>query len=343
MRGAAEIRAHGVRFAAIGLVAGAALLTVGGARADQDSDRLNSASTNLAAQTHSATLELFALESELGRVERRIAALQAESASVARREASARSRLTLVKRTLAEAEFRLGARLRELYTQGAADPLAVLLGAESLAEAISTLDNLGNFAKQDRTIVSQVRQARGEVKAALRDLSRQRAELSALAADAGAARSALLQARGEKQAYLARLLRERRLNQAQLARLTDKAQSAEAKASDIQEDAPAPSAPSAPPAPPASGGGGPGTQVTVQATGYALPGTTATGVPVGWGIVAVDPSFIPLGTRMTIPGYGEGVAADTGSAVKGAIIDLWFPTTAQALAWGRRTVTITLH
>jgi len=64
---------------------------------------------------------------------------------------------------------------------------------------------------------------------------------------------------------------------------------------------------------------------------------------LGWGVVAVDPSVIPLGTRMTIPGYGEGVAADTGSAVRGRMIDLWFPTTAQALAWGRRTVTITLH
>ena len=53
--------------------------------------------------------------------------------------------------------------------------------------------------------------------------------------------------------------------------------------------------------------------------------------------------MIPLGTRMSIPGYGEGVAADTGRAVQGATIDLWFPTTGEALAWGRRVVTITLH
>jgi 3D (Asp-Asp-Asp) domain-containing protein len=83
--------------------------------------------------------------------------------------------------------------------------------------------------------------------------------------------------------------------------------------------------------------------MTVSATGYALRGRTASGLPTGWGIVAVDPSVIPLGTRMTIPGYGEGVAADTGGAVRGATIDLWFPSVAQALAWGRRTVTITLH
>ena len=83
--------------------------------------------------------------------------------------------------------------------------------------------------------------------------------------------------------------------------------------------------------------------ITVSATGYALPGTTATGIPVGWGVVAVDPAVIPLGTRMTVPGYGEAVAADVGSAVRGAEIDLWFPSLAQAQQWGRRTVTITLH
>jgi 3D (Asp-Asp-Asp) domain-containing protein len=64
---------------------------------------------------------------------------------------------------------------------------------------------------------------------------------------------------------------------------------------------------------------------------------------VAYGIVAVDPSVIPLGMRMTVPGYGEGVAADTGGAVRGARIDLWFATRAEALAWGMRTVTITLH
>jgi 3D (Asp-Asp-Asp) domain-containing protein len=86
-----------------------------------------------------------------------------------------------------------------------------------------------------------------------------------------------------------------------------------------------------------------GGTLTVSSTGYSLKGHTATGLPVGWGIVAVDPSVIPLGTKLTIPGYGEGVAADVGSGVHGATIDLWFPTLAQARAWGRRTVTITLH
>lgn len=54
-------------------------------------------------------------------------------------------------------------------------------------------------------------------------------------------------------------------------------------------------------------------------------GITATGVPVDRGIVAVDPSVIPLGTRMYVPGYGYAVAADTGGGIRGAMIDLGYP------------------
>ena len=65
-------------------------------------------------------------------------------------------------------------------------------------------------------------------------------------------------------------------------------------------------------------------------------------MPVGWGVVAVDPSVIPLGTRLTIPGYGEARRGRRRQRRHAATtIDLWFPTLAQARAWGRRTVTIT--
>ncbi|MCH8025311.1 MAG: DUF348 domain-containing protein [Chloroflexi bacterium] len=54
-------------------------------------------------------------------------------------------------------------------------------------------------------------------------------------------------------------------------------------------------------------------------------GITATGVPVVRGIVAVDPSVIPLGTRLYVPGYGYAVAADTGGGIRGNVIDLGYP------------------
>lgn len=51
-------------------------------------------------------------------------------------------------------------------------------------------------------------------------------------------------------------------------------------------------------------------------------GRTYTGVLGGYGVVAVDPRFIPLGTRLYIEGYGYAVAADIGGAIKGNRIDL---------------------
>jgi 3D (Asp-Asp-Asp) domain-containing protein len=84
-------------------------------------------------------------------------------------------------------------------------------------------------------------------------------------------------------------------------------------------------------------------RIKVDAVAYSLPGSTALGVPVGRGVVAVDPKLIPLGTRLHVPGYGRGLAADVGYAIRGRIIDLWFPTTAKAREWGRRTVTITVY
>jgi 3D (Asp-Asp-Asp) domain-containing protein len=94
---------------------------------------------------------------------------------------------------------------------------------------------------------------------------------------------------------------------------------------------------------PASSAEAPSYKLRVDAVAYSLPGRTAIGLPVGKGIVAVDPKVIPLRSRLFVPGYGKGIAADVGSAIKGRIIDLWFPTVEEARAWGRRSVVITVY
>jgi uncharacterized protein YabE (DUF348 family)/3D (Asp-Asp-Asp) domain-containing protein len=96
---------------------------------------------------------------------------------------------------------------------------------------------------------------------------------------------------------------------------------------------------SVPPAPSA------GKRLRVVATGYAAGSggadtRTATGHRAVRGVVAVDPRFIPLGTRMYIPGYGYAVARDTGGAIKGGRVDLCFNCRADAMRWGRRPVTV---
>ena len=71
-------------------------------------------------------------------------------------------------------------------------------------------------------------------------------------------------------------------------------------------------------------------------------GYTATGVKAQKGVVAVDDRVIPMGTRLYIPGYGFAVAADRGSAIKGARIDLCFPTYREAIRFGRRRLKVYL-
>ncbi|MCL2851892.1 MAG: 3D domain-containing protein [Defluviitaleaceae bacterium] len=69
-------------------------------------------------------------------------------------------------------------------------------------------------------------------------------------------------------------------------------------------------------------------------------GITASGMRVQHGVVAVDPSVIPLGTPLFIEGYGFAVAADTGSAIRGYKIDLFMYNVQDALNFGRRTVNV---
>lgn len=302
----------------------------------------------LAARSHDVLLELYALESRLGRAEARLVALDRRRAEVEEAEATARERLRIARADLAEAERRLAVRLQMLYVEGEVDPLAVLLGAESLDDALSALDGLDRLATDDHAIVRQVRMSRRTLQSAVRRLAERREELGALVAEAAATRSALAGAYGERSRYLTSLREEQSLNEGRIARLAQQAANAESRAAQVAtpaapEPVAAVSAPAPEPAPVPTPAPESGTRMSVVSTGYCLSGTTATGIPTGWGVVAVDPAVIPLGTKMSVPGYGEGVAADTGSAVKGAMIDLWFPSCAQALQWGRRTLTITLY
>lgn len=69
-------------------------------------------------------------------------------------------------------------------------------------------------------------------------------------------------------------------------------------------------------------------------------GVTASGLHTRRGVVAVDTSVIKLGTKLYVEGYGEAVAGDTGSKIKGNRIDLFFDTHEEALAFGRKTINV---
>lgn len=83
--------------------------------------------------------------------------------------------------------------------------------------------------------------------------------------------------------------------------------------------------------------------LSMEATAYCDNGYTASGTAARVGAVAVDPSVIPLGSKLYITSsdgsswiYGTAVAEDTGGAIKGNRVDLYFNTEAECNAFGRR-------
>ena len=81
------------------------------------------------------------------------------------------------------------------------------------------------------------------------------------------------------------------------------------------------------------------------ATAYSLRGRTASGRMVSKGLIAADPRVLPLGARVRLEtgGYtGEYLVADTGRLIKGKRIDIWIPSSREAMRFGRRKVKLTV-
>ena len=85
--------------------------------------------------------------------------------------------------------------------------------------------------------------------------------------------------------------------------------------------------------------------VNYVATAYSLRGRTASGRPVAKGLIAADPRHLPLGSRVRLEAgaySGEYLVADTGTLVRGRRIDIWTPSSREAMRFGRRTVKLTV-
>ncbi|MFB3926210.1 MAG: 3D domain-containing protein [Syntrophales bacterium] len=72
-------------------------------------------------------------------------------------------------------------------------------------------------------------------------------------------------------------------------------------------------------------------------------GVTSDGTKARKGTIAADITRYPYGTRMYIPGYGWGEVHDTGSAIKGDHIDIFFPSNKDCMAWGKRYLDVIIE
>jgi peptidoglycan DL-endopeptidase CwlO len=305
---------------------------------ERRAEALRERNAALAAGAQSAAASLIAIESRLSQARAELASFRARAARVKDRRRAVAAELEIVRSSLRGSQRALANRLQALYEQGEADTLAIILGAGSLDEALNAIETLDLAAVQDEVLIKKARGAAARLAALNRRLAARERELQQLAAARAAAAASLADARSQRLRMIAVLRSTSRSNLATIAALEDRARTLASASAPAPTAVPVPGAPLQPSAE-ASGV----RSLTVVATAYALPGRTASGQSVGWGAVAVDPAVIPMGSRMSIPGYGLGVAADTGSAIQGARIDLWFPTVAQARTWGAQVVTITVY
>jgi 3D (Asp-Asp-Asp) domain-containing protein/peptidoglycan hydrolase CwlO-like protein len=299
----------------------------------------------LASRLQRATVDLYALDARLTTANAKLARLRTQSARLRVQQSELAQEIAATQRTLKLSQRNLSASLRLMYERGQTDPIAVILGAQSLDDVVTALDGIKRVTAQNSEFVVASVIAKHRLLTLRSELASHRARIAAAVRAANATERSLASASAGKAAFISGLRGQQQLKAAQIQELEATVRRAEAKSktltAQVAASDPVPALGSGPSPLPAPATGG--RTLVVSSTGYSLPGHTATGLPVGWGIVAVDPTVIPLGTKLTIPGYGEGVAADVGGGIRGAMIDLWFPTVAQAYAWGRRTVTITLH
>lgn len=284
-------------------------------------------------------------ESEIERLETEAAAAGENAAQAAADLAAVRSRFS--------------DRLAESYKTGDLGWLEILLTSDSLSVFLDRTDLVNRILAQDADLTQQVAEARTRALEAGARLAQAAARRHSQVRELQTRRDSLQTARTEQTAVVARL--GNRLEEARAAaraaarRMTDVNHGAGSAAKDpVGANKTTGGAGSTATTagvtnatrPASSTGGNPppgGRTLTVKAYAYALRGTTASGIPVAPGVIAVDPRVIPLGTRLWVPGYGEGIAADTGGDIKGNTIDVWMPSERQASDWGIKTLTITVY
>jgi 3D (Asp-Asp-Asp) domain-containing protein len=338
--------------ALVGALVGATLLLPAPGRADSI-ETLRGKVAALSRQEHRALLDLYAAASAVSRARTTGRRLADRVARIEREVATTRKLRAVTARSLTVAQRRIATALRTLYVEGDGDGVAaIVFGAASFDDAVNRYERLRATHEQNTRLLQEFRELERRLARLTASLANRRASLR-IALDRSEAATWQLEAiAAERRRFLDSLRTQASLTGERIRVLERAAAAASQRSLELTAagepttaDQPAPSenepAAAVADAPTAATAGA--RVLVVTALAYHLPGRTASGLPVGKGVIAVDPAVIPLGTRLFVPGYGRAVAADTGTAIRGNVIDLWMPTMAQAQSWGSRTVTITIY
>ena len=331
----------GIAFAA--LLLAVSLVVAGSPMAGPAGRALAQAAASKPAATDTMVKDVVTLDSEINACKSTISQLQSKSEALGARIQALGPQIAQNQSRLSAKRKALSARARSMYVNGRYNTLEMLVTSKGVNDFFERKDMLAQVAAKDAQLIGEVKTQAAQLQASMTELKQSKKEVDQAVAErvccpapkdqAGAEATSRQQrlesARAEKSALIAKA-------GAQSSAVVAQSNTVESKISQIN--------------PPSSGqtivtGRPTGNVMIMVASGYSpqepgLDDHTASGMKAQHGVVAVDPRVIPLGTRLNVEGYGNCIAGDTGSAIKGNRIDLCFDTLAECNAYGMRKVRV---
>ncbi|MGH4124268.1 MAG: 3D domain-containing protein [Clostridium sp.] len=258
--------------------------------------------------------------------------------------------LEIVEKNAIDQEDLFEKRARAMYMNGVDSYLEVLLDSTSFSDLISRVNTFKKITEYDKNLIAKIEKQRNSIIKHKDTLNNENNKLSALKSNneiiltklskdikehkvlfnnATKKETNLIAAKKAKELAAAEKLKKLAASRTiTLSRGSDSSKSSTSKSDAIPTDV-----------------SNSTNYFSIQSTAYSSDGFTSSGSktnrdPNGYSTIAVDPRVIPMGSKLYVEGYGYAIAADTGSAIKGNIIDVFFNTEAEARNWGRRTVKI---
>ncbi len=270
-----------------------------------------------------ALMDLVTLDMEINDLNSRLYELAVETDELERLIGEGESNVAECREKLASQRQALNNRARSIYMNGRSSKLVMLFSSDDVSDFFKRAEYMDKVTAEDARIIVNVKQESERLDGTLADLNRRKEEVKGVTRDMESRRSTLQKSKSEREGLLARSREERD-------QLEKDSQGVESNFDEMNPD---------------SDFQHTGRFLIMRATAYSpeepgLSDTTASGLKAQYGVVAVDPSVIPLGTRLFIDGYGHAIAADTGGAIKGNRIDLCFNTLEEVTAFGWRTVRV---
>jgi len=279
-------------------------------------------------------LELVAIQSNIERLEKLIPQLDADLFLAEEELKPLNESLNEVRLRLKEKSEILDEKVKSIYTLGEINPFHFVFSADSFQELYNNLTYLNSLANKDAELVESILEEEEVLNTLKESVEAKKDKIILLKEEIQNEKESLKQQFELKEELLVKVREDQKLSKEKLAEFEAELSSIMNKIGQIEM------------------GVSRGTERTailrMLATGYCScpictgsgSGITAIGLKAKRGVVAVDPSVVPLGTKLYVSGYGEAIAGDVGRKIKKNRIDLCFDNHQEALSWGKRWVIV---